>query len=48
MIKNDVLVQGVESDSLPVLILNKLLKILDAYNDQNAGNAVSTHVLHTR
>jgi len=34
--------------SSPVLILNMLLKIRDAQNYQNAENAVSTHVLHTR
>ena len=36
------------ADSGGALILNKLLKILDAQNYQNAGNAVFTHVLHTR
>jgi hypothetical protein len=30
-----------------VLILNKLLIFIDAQNRRNAGNAVSTHVLHT-
>ena len=31
-----------------VLILNKLLKILDAQNDQNAGNAVLEYATSTR
>ena len=33
---------GRGADCLPVLILNKLLKMLDAQNYQNAGNAIPT------
>jgi hypothetical protein len=36
------------SDCRYVLILNKLLRIMEAHTYQNAEYAVSTHVLHTR
>ena len=36
------------TDCLPVLILNKLLKMLDAQNYQNAGNAVLEYATSTR
>ena len=38
---------GRGADCLPVLILNKLLKMLDAQNYQNAGNAVLEYATRT-
>jgi hypothetical protein len=35
---------GGGTDCLPVLIINKLLKMQDARSHQNPGNAVSTHM----
>jgi hypothetical protein len=41
------MVPGGGTDSSGALILNKLLKILDAQNYQNAGNAVLEYATRT-
>src|SRR5208283_2269002 len=45
---NQFMVPGGGADCRFILILNKLLKTLDAQNYQNAGNAVLKYTIRTR